>query len=408
MKLTSAIVSGRLARVRAHTAAAGVDALVVTHLPNLQYLAGFSGSAGAAILTPRACLLVVDFRYVTAATSLAATLDGLVRVETVDRSYDEAIVKLLRREGPARVGIEGAYLSVSRFNAISGALAARSPLPVGPDVTPVLVPTERLVERARIIKDALEIAALREGGRRLGRIAETVQAFVQAGRTERAVAADIDAAIREAGFSKPAFETIVASGPNSALPHARPTDRRIEDGDPTVLDFGGVYDGYCVDLTRTVQLGAPSEALARLYGAVAEAQQAAIEAVKPGVAASDVDAAARRVLDRHGLGDAFGHGTGHGLGLEVHEEPRIARPAPRVVDAVIEPGMVFTVEPGAYVPGVGGVRIEDDVLVTNSGCEILTRQRERAQRVSHANGAGHGAPASERVGGSGGAEPPGI
>jgi len=406
VKLTSAIVSGRLARVRAHTAAAGVDALVVTHLPNLQYLAGFSGSAGAAILTPRACLLVVDFRYVTAATSLAATLDGLVRVETVDRSYDEAIVELLRREGPARVGIEGAYLSVSRFNAISGALAARSPLPVGPDVTPVLVPTERLVERARIIKDALEIAALREGGRRLGRIAETVQAFVQAGRTERAVAADIDAAIREAGFSKPAFETIVASGPNSALPHARPTDRRIEAGDPTVLDFGGVYDGYCVDLTRTVQLGAPGEALARLYGAVAEAQQAAIQAVRPGVTASEIDAAARGVLDRHGLGDAFGHGTGHGLGLEVHEEPRVARPAPRVVDAVIEPGMVFTVEPGAYVPGVGGVRIEDDVLVTENGCEILTR--ERAQRVSHANGAGDGVPASERAGGSGGAQPPGI
>jgi Xaa-Pro aminopeptidase len=373
VKLTPAVVSARLARVRAHMAAAGVDALVVTHLPNLQYLAGFSGSAGAAILTSRACLLVVDFRYVTAATALADALDGLVRVEAVDRSYDEAIVELLRRDGAARVGIEAAYLSVSRFNAISAALAVRSPLPVGPEDPPVLVPTERVVERARIIKDALEIAALREAGRRLGRIAETVETLVRAGRTERAVAADIDAAIREAGFSKPAFETIVASGPNSALPHARPTDRRIEAGDPTVLDFGGVYDGYCVDLTRTVQLGAPGEALARLYGAVAEAQQAAIQAVRPGVTASEVDAAARQVLDRHGLGDAFGHGTGHGLGLEVHEEPRVARPAPRVVDAVIEPGMVFTVEPGAYVPGVGGVRIEDDVLVTESGCEVLTR-----------------------------------
>ena len=169
------------------------------------------------------------------------------------------------------------------------------------------------------------------------------------GRTERAIAADIEAAIREAGFSRPAFETIVASGPNSALPHARPTDRQLKAGDPTVLDFGGVYDGYCVDLTRTVQLGACSAALARLYAAVAEAQQAAIQAIRPGVVASDVDAAARQVLERHGLGDAFGHGTGHGLGLEVHEEPRIARPTPRNVDAVIEPGMVFTVEPGAYV-----------------------------------------------------------
>jgi Xaa-Pro aminopeptidase len=140
-----------------------------------------------------------------------------------------------------------------------------------------------------------------------------------------------------------------------------------------VLDFGGVYDGYCVDLTRTVQLGAVSAALQNLYAAVAEAQRAAIDAVRPGIAASAVDAAARTVLERHGLGAAFGHGTGHGLGLEVHEEPRVSRPSARVPDVVLEPGMVFTIEPGAYVPGVGGVRIEDDVLVTETGCEVLTR-----------------------------------
>ena len=157
--------------------------------------------------------------------------------------------------------------------------------------------------------------------------------------------------MREAGFSRPAFETIVASGPNSALPHARPTDRAIQDGGPHRAGLRGVYDGYCVDLTRTVQLGAASEALARLYAAVREAQQAAIAAVRPGVAASAIDAAARSVLERHGLGEAFGHGTGHGLGLEVHEEPRIARQSPRLPDQVVEPGMVFTIEPGAYVPG---------------------------------------------------------
>jgi Xaa-Pro aminopeptidase len=243
-------------------------------------------------------------------------------------------------------------------------------------MSPALVPTERLVERTRVIKDDVEIAALREGGRRLGAIARRVADFVREGRTERAVAADIEAAMRAAGFSRPAFETIVASGPNSALPHARPTDREIRPGDPTVLDFGGVYDGYCVDLTRTVQLGATSTALARLYGAVAEAQQAAITAVRPGIAASAIDAAARNVLHNHGLAEAFGHGTGHGLGLEVHEEPRIARLSPRLADPVVEPGMVFTIEPGAYVPGVGGVRIEDDILVTETGCEILTRQED--------------------------------
>jgi Xaa-Pro aminopeptidase len=366
-------VAARLARVRDHVRSSGLDAFIVTHLPNLQYLTGFSGTAGAGVVLPRTCLLVVDFRYVTAATELSASLDGLVSVATFDRSYDEALVDLLRREASSRIGVEAAYLPVSRFNVLSAGLAARSSLPVGPPDSPALVPTERLVERARIIKDPIEIEIMREAARQLTTVAARVPSLVAAGRTERAIAADIDAAMRERGFSRPAFETIVASGPNSALPHARPSDRVLRDGDPTVLDFGGVYDGYCVDLTRTVQLGPVSGALARVYAAVREAQQAAIQAVRPGVAASAIDAAARSVLVKHGLGDAFGHGTGHGLGLEIHEEPRITRSTPRVPDQVVEAGMVFTIEPGAYVPGLGGVRIEDDVLVTEDGCEVLTQ-----------------------------------
>jgi Xaa-Pro aminopeptidase len=374
VKLPAEIAATRLASVRANASAIQLDALVISHLPNLRYLTGFSGSAGAAVVLPHACRLVVDFRYLTAATDLAAGLGGHVTVETFDRSYDEAVVEVLRREGCLRIGIEAAYLPVSRFNAMSNGLVSRPPLSLDREAgTPVLVPTERLVERARLIKDPVELGTLREAGRRLGRLALAVPAFVREGRTERAIAADIEVAMREAGFSRPAFETIVASGPNSALPHARPTERRVGPGEPTVLDFGGVYDGYCVDLTRTVQLGAFSDRQARLYAAVEEAQHAAIRAVRPGVAASTIDAAARTVLERHGLGEAFGHGTGHGLGLEVHEEPRIARLSPRLPDQVIEAGMVFTIEPGAYVPGVGGVRIEDDVLVTDDGCEVLTR-----------------------------------
>ena len=374
MSPSTETVAARLTRVREAARAAGIDALVVTHLPNLQYLTGFTGSAGLARVLPRSCLLVVDFRYVTAVTALTSSLGGLVTLATFERSYDEAVVDLLRREGSLRIGIEAAHLPVSRFNAISGGLAAWTRLPfTSPESAPALVPTERLVERIRIIKDELEIGILRDAGRRLGEIASRVHGFVREGRTEHSVAADIDAAMREAGFSRPAFETIVASGPNSALPHARPTERAIQAGDPTVLDFGGVYDGYCVDLTRTVQLGAATGALRQLYAAVAEAQKAAIAAVRPGVASSAIDAAARSVLERYGLAEAFGHGTGHGLGLEVHEEPRIARQSPRLPDPVVEPGMVFTIEPGAYVPGVGGVRIEDDVLVTETGCEVLTR-----------------------------------
>ena len=373
MNVPADTVRARLARVRANARAAGVDALVVTHLPNLQYLTGFTGSSGVALVLPRACLLIVDFRYVTAATELISGLDGLVTLETFERSYDEALVDVLRRERAARIGIEAAYLPVSRFNAISSGLASRSALPIDVSTTsPALVPTERLVEQTRVIKDDIEIAALREGGRRLGAIARRVADFVREGRTERAVAADIEAAMRGAGFSRPAFETIVASGPNSALPHARPTTREIRPGDPTVLDFGGVYDGYCVDLTRTVQLGATSTALARLYGAVAEAQQAAIAAVRPGVAASAIDAAARNVLQNHGLAEAFGHGTGHGLGLEVHEEPRIARLWPRLADPLVEPGMVFTIEPGLYDDELGGFRHSDTVVVVEDGIEVLT------------------------------------
>jgi Xaa-Pro aminopeptidase len=184
----------------------------------------------------------------------------------------------------------------------------------------------------------------------------------------------IDWSMREAGFARPAFETIVASGPNSAMPHARPSDRRLRVSDLVVLDFGGVYDGYCVDLTRTLSVGAIDQESARIHAAVLEAQNAAIAAVRPGVPATNVDDAAREVLTSHGLGDAFGHGTGHGLGLEVHEEPRISRrrkDAP-AEETLLQPGMVFTIEPGAYLAGRGGVRIEDDVLVTAGGCDVLT------------------------------------
>jgi Xaa-Pro aminopeptidase len=206
----------------------------------------------------------------------------------------------------------------------------------------------------------------------LAGVAQQVPEFARAGRTEAEVAAEIDGAMRLAGFEGPAFQTIVASGPNSALPHARPGTRRLRPGEAVVLDFGGVYDGYCVDLTRTVLLGVVNPELHRMFDAVAEAQAAAIESVRPGALPSEIDGAARAVLERHGLGEAFGHGTGHGIGLEVHEEPRIGRLASRHPELPVEAGMVFTIEPGAYVAGLGGVRIEDDVLVVDGGCEVLT------------------------------------
>jgi Xaa-Pro aminopeptidase len=187
------------------------------------------------------------------------------------------------------------------------------------------------------------------------------------------VAAAIESAIRHAGYQRPAFDTIVASGPHGAFPHHVAGDRILAEGDLVVLGFGGVLDGYCCDLTRTVAIGPPSSEARRLYTAVYDAQQAAIAAIHPGVESTAVDAAARSLLEARGLGEAFGHGTGHGLGLEIHEEPRITRPRPDVASVPLVAGMVVTIEPGAYIPGVGGVRIEDDVLVTETGCEVLTR-----------------------------------
>jgi Xaa-Pro aminopeptidase len=364
----------RLERVRAHVEAASLDALVVTHLPNIRYLTGFSGTAGAIVLRPERCVLLIDSRYLTAAQDLVASLEpGAVAIATVPQSYDAAIADVLRKESCKRIGIEAAWLSVSRFNAISHAVGAGGAADLGPvGSTPVLVATERLVERARIIKDAAEVEVIREGARRISAIARRLGELVRPGRREDEIAAELDSMVRAAGFSAPAFDTIVASGPNSALPHARPTPRSLEVGDSTVLDFGGVYDGYCVDLTRTVQLGPPSAALGQLYEAVAKAHQAAVAAVRPGVRPSAIDRAARDVLASYGLGEAFGHGTGHGIGLEIHEDPRIGREAPGVPDTPVEPGMIFTIEPGAYVPRTGGVRIEDDVLVTPDGCELLT------------------------------------
>jgi Xaa-Pro aminopeptidase len=347
--------------VRAALAALDVDALIVTHPPNLRYLTGFGGSLGGLLVTSREWSLVVDGRYITTAKEGAAASAGLVdlRVELAARSIEEGIAAEWSRTKPAAVGVEGAVMTLDRFARLQGLIAAR------------FVTTDRVVEAARMIKDEGEIEVMRRAAQMLSGAALEALAAVRAGRSEVEVALGVEVAIRRAGFSKPAFETIVASGPHSALPHARPGNRVLTAGDGVVLDFGGVYDGYCVDLTRTVQLGPASGSFRRIFDAVREAHAAAIAAIRPGIAASAVDTAAREALAARGLAEAFVHGTGHGLGLEVHEEPRVTRPG-TTRDEILRPGMIFTVEPGAYLPGIGGVRIEDDVLVTASGCEVLT------------------------------------
>ena len=361
--------SRRAETVRRTLADTRLDALIVTHPPNLRYLTGFDGSLGALLLTLSNAVLIVDGRYITTARDRVASSAELrwVRVELAARSLEEGLIDTIA-ETPARtIGVEAAAMTLSRFDRLNALLQARQDKP-----GVRLAPSERIVERARVIKDADEVATFRTAAAMLSRVAARALDAVGPGRSELEVAADIDTFLRQAGFSKPAFDTIVASGPNSALPHARPGERRLLPGDSVVLDFGGVYDGYCVDLTRTVQLSPATDAFLRTFAAVRAAHSAAIAAIRPGLKASLVDTAAREVLTAHGLGDAFVHGTGHGLGLEVHEEPRVTRPGSVAMDETLEPGMVFTVEPGAYLPGAHGVRIEDDVVVTAGGCDVLT------------------------------------
>lgn len=356
--------------VRRELAARGLDALVITSLPNILYLTNFTGSSAIVVLTPDRLWFITDFRYLTVLSEAQGTAHECpgMEVVTVEGSYDATLAEQLALRPWRRIGFEAAHLTVDRYRWLTATIAANGP--EGAE----LVATDRVVERSRVRKDRYEIDTLREAARRLSRVAAEIPAEVRRGLTEREVALAIDRLVRLAGFERPAFDTIVASGPNAALPHARPGERTITEGDLVVLDFGGVYASYCVDLTRTVAVGPASARARQVYGAVLEAHDRAIASVAPGRSRFEIDAAARDTLDRHGLAEAFGHGTGHGLGIEVHEDPRISRRRPDVdgEDEAVAAGMIFTIEPGAYLPGWGGVRIEDDVLVTDTGVEVLT------------------------------------
>ena len=366
----SLALSRRQTIVRAALASRGLDALVVTSLPNVLYLTNFSGSSGIVVLTADRLCFITDFRYLTVLSEAQGTEHECPDLElvNVEGSYDVTLAELLARQPWRRIGFEAAHLTVDRYRWLTATIEANGPREAE------LVATERLIERPRVRKDPYEIATLREAARRLSVVAAAVPAEVRRGLTERDVALAIDRRVRQAGFDRPAFDTIVASGPNAALPHARPGARTITEGDLVVLDFGGVYDSYCVDLTRTVSVGPAGGRARQVYAAVLEAHDHAIASVAPGRSRFEIDAAARDTLGRHGLGEAFGHGTGHGLGIEVHEDPRISRRRPDVdtADEAVAAGMIFTIEPGAYLPGWGGVRIEDDVLVTDTGVEVLT------------------------------------
>lgn len=350
-------VGQRADRVRGELATAEIDALVVTYRPNIRYLTGFTGSAATVVLTPEDCVLITDGRYAqqSRAELDAAGVDARVAIATSPDEQRAALVEAVA--GAARVGLEAHGISWARQRELSGWLEGHD-----------LVPTEGLVERHRRRKEPAEVDRIRAACAIADDSLTELLPRLSDGPTEREFALALELAMRRRGASAPSFDPIVAAGPNAALPHARPADRPIGRGELVVIDFGCVVDGYCSDMTRTVSVGDPGPEATRIWETVLASQQAGRAAVGPGVECAAVDAASRSVIEAAGLGDAFVHGTGHGVGLEIHEAPRVARTA----SGTLAEGDVVTVEPGIYLPGVGGVRIEDTLVVTDDGAVALT------------------------------------
>lgn len=339
-----------------------VEGLLVSSLASVRYLTGYAGSNGLLLITPAESHFFTDPRY---AVDAKQSIDAACHI-CKKSLYDEA-AKVVKRKRLEKLGFEPGWMQVDAFERLKSKL--------GDGVT--LVPAAGLVEDLRAVKSPAEIALIRAAVRVNSQAFERTMKRVRPGMTEMDVAAELDYQQRRLGAEKPAFETIVAAGARSALPHARPSHKKLEAGEFVLVDMGATVDGYTSDMTRMAFLGAPPRRASALYKAVLEAQLAGIAAVKAGIPSGRVDAAAREVLKRHELDKAFVHSTGHGLGLEIHEGPRIAKKQKTRLQA----GMVITIEPGAYVEGFGGVRIEDTVLVTESGCEVLTPTPKELIRI---------------------------
>ena len=343
----------RRQRLAAAMAARRAGALLVWAAPNVRYLSGFTGDNAALLVLPDRTVLFTDPRY-----TIQAAQQVSCRVKICKGPLTDGVAAALRKLGGVRIGYDPGRMTCAVFQALQSHLPMKASLD----------PLPGMVEELRMIKSAAELDLIRRSVELNSRAFELAVHRVRPGMTERDLAAEIEYRMRRLGAEKPAFETIVAGGRRSALPHAEPTAARLRHGDLVVVDMGAFCDGYASDMTRMLFLGTPGARVKRIYRAVLEAQLAGIDAVRAGVAAFQVDAAVRRVLRAHGLDRAFVHSTGHGLGLEIHEPPRLGKRD----KTILQPGMAVTIEPGVYLEDFGGIRIEDTVEVTESGCKILT------------------------------------
>lgn len=360
-------ISRRLQSLRECLRERKLGGLLVSTPENRRYLSGFTGSAGFLLITQQEAVLATDFRYVEQAGAQAPEF----RVARIGVGY-EWLPQLLVAADARRLGFESENLSVALHQRLRQTLKESQ---ATEERKARLVITAGIVEELRAWKDQEEMELLQRAIAISDQAMNAVAPTIRPGQTEGEVAWRLEVAMRELGAEGPSFDTIVAAGPNGALPHHRAGDRAIHAGEPVVIDMGAKYQGYCSDLTRTVLIGTPDETFRRVYDTVLGAQLTAIATVQPGMTGTQADGLARKVIDEAGYGEHFGHSLGHGVGLAVHEYPRVGPTS----QGALEEGMVFTVEPGIYLSGWGGVRIEDVVALEKAGARVLSKATKRDQ-----------------------------
>lgn len=337
-----------------------LDGILLTHTPDLGYLTNFTGEDSVGLITAKEFYLVTDFRYQEQAALEAGWLSVVIR----EAQMGPAIVEALAQSKAKRIGFEANYATVGQMKSIQEALAEKKL-----DKTVELVPIENVMANIRKVKDDHEIDLIRKSIAVAEEAYDAIRGEIKVGLTENYLAGLMGFELRSRGASDSSFPVIVAAAANSSLPHYRPGESLVQADQPLLIDWGAMYKGYASDLTRTLFIGRVSDKMKKIYKIVYEAQQAAIKFLRPGVTTLQTDRVARDVIEMAGYGKQFGHGLGHGIGRQIHELPSMRKTGG---EEELRPGMVVTVEPGIYLPGEGGVRIEDDVLITHSGCEVLT------------------------------------
>ncbi len=342
----------KLTKLREQMQKRELNSLLVTNPYNLRFITGFTGTAGLALITPNDAWFITDFRY----TEQAGEQVKEFKVVQAQKGLLDEVARIVQEAAVERLAFEQDYMTFATYSQYQEKLTA------------TLEPVSGLIEQLRMVKAPEEIDVLKAAAKIADDAFEHICTYIKPGMTELQVSNELEFFMREQGATSSSFDIIVASGLRSALPHGVASDKKIEQGDLITLDFGALYQGYVSDITRTVAVGEPSDKLKEIYKIVLDSQVLALEKIKPGMTGIEADAIARDYIKSKGYGEAFGHSTGHGIGLEVHEGPGLSFRS----ETVLEPGMAVTVEPGIYLPGIGGVRIEDDILITETGNERLT------------------------------------